>query len=313
MAIRSGLFNIGQSGQLLIGGICATVAAVYLHLPVGLALVAAVAAAVVGGALWAGIAAVLRQNFGVNEIVSTLLLSLIATQIVAWLDRGPLKQSGQPQPQSAPIPARAQWPQLVHSTGLDFDIFVVLIVIVAIQVLVSRTTFGMRMRYVSANERAARRSGIRVNRVRFAAFLLSGALAGFVGASLIVGGQTHIFSDGFDSNLGIEGIVVALIAMESPVGCIPAALLIAALHQGGGYVEAVVGVPSDMVVLAEGIVVILVAGSAFVVDRFKTERIDSEPSSDSAEPESVPEDLVPDPLPAVDGSSTLGAEVEQRT
>ena len=152
-----------------------------------------------------------------------------------------------------------------------------------------------------------------MNRVRFWAFVLSGALAGFVGASLIVGGQTHIFSDGFDSNLGIEGIVVALIAMESPVGCIPAALLIAALHQGGGYVEAVVGVPSEMVLLAEGIVVILVAGSAFVVNRLRAERIDSARSPESAELESVPEDLVPDPLLAVDGSSALGAEVEQRT
>ena len=313
VAIRSGLFNIGQSGQLLIGGLCATVAALYFHLPVGLALVAAVVAAVVGGALWAGHAAVLSQHFEVNEIVSTLLLSLIAAQVVAWLDRGPLKQGGQPLPQSAPIGQGAQWPQLVHSTGLDFDIFVVLVVMVAIQVLLKRTTFGMRMRYVTANEHAARIAGIRVNRVRFWAFLLSGALAGFVGASLIVGGQTHIFSDGFDSNLGIKGIVVALIAMESPIGCVPAALLIAALHQGGGYVQAVVGVSSDMVLLTEGIVVILVAGSAFVVQRFRTERVDAERSEDGTEPEPVPAQIAPDRAPTLDGPRVPGDEVVQST
>jgi simple sugar transport system permease protein len=276
VAVKSGLFNIGQSGQLLMGGACATVVALHVHLPWGIGLVLAVLAAVVGGALWAGIAALLLEWFEVNEIVSTLLLGLIATQIVGWLDRGPLKQSGQPLPQSAPIPPSNQWPSLMPSTTLDADIIVVVIAVAAIQLMLSSTTFGLRMRYISANSDAATFAGINVQRVRMIAFLLSGALAGFVGASLILGGQTHIFSDGFDANLGTEGIVVALIAMESPVATIPAAIAIAALHQGGGYVEAVVGVSSDMVLLTEGIVVILVAGSVVFLERLRTSRKEPE-------------------------------------
>jgi general nucleoside transport system permease protein len=276
VAIRAGLFNIGQSGQLLMGGTCATVVALHVHLPGGLGLILAVLAALAGGAAWAGIAALLLEYLDVNEIVSTLLLGLIATQIVGWLDRGPLKQPGQQLPQSAPIPTANQWPSLYKTTGLDYDIIVVLVIIVGLHLMLSRTTTGMRMRYTSSNSGAATVAGINVNRVRMNAFLLSGALAGFVGASLILGGDTHIFSDGFDSSLGTEGIVVALIALESPLACIPAALLISGLDQGGQYVEAVVGVSSDMVLLTEGIVVILVAGSAALVNRLRTSRPEPE-------------------------------------
>lgn len=278
VAYRARRVSIGFEGQILVGGICATVVGLNLAgLPTGIHLPLAVLAGVVGGALWAGVAAGLWATRGVNEIISTLLLNLIAIQMVSWLVRGPMQEPTGAFPRSGPIEPSARWPRLLDRTSLSWDLLLALIMVVVVALLLNRTTFGFRLRFTGANEQAARHGGIATKRVTVIALVLSGGLAGLAGSSLILGGESTSMSDNFSANYGFEGIVVALLARNQPIGCIPAALLFAFLRQGSGLMEARVGVSSQVVLVAQGLVIVLVAATAFLVDRRRLVRVDAEP------------------------------------
>src|SRR5207248_317386 len=113
--------------------------------------------------------------------------------------------------------------------------------------VLARTTIGFRLRLTGANEEAARYTGTRTVRVGALALVASGAIAGLVGSSLVLGSESGVMADNFSANYGFDGIVAALLGRNSPVGCVPAALLFAALRQGGGLMEARVGVSSALV------------------------------------------------------------------
>jgi ABC-type uncharacterized transport system permease subunit len=288
VAFTARRINIGFEGQILAGGILATVAGLALDLPGPLHLPLAVVAGVVGGALYAGIAAWLWARRGVNEIISTLMLNFVAIQVVNWLVRGPLQEETNTFPRSRTIPGSALWPELIHNTSLGYDLFVALAMIVVVWVVMSNTTFGFRLRVTGANEQAALYAGVRTTRVIVAALVLSGGLAGLAGSSLILGGETASMSDNFSASLGFTGIVVALLARNSPWGVLPAALLFAALRQGGGLMEARVGISSALVLITQAIVILLVAAGAYFLDRRSVVRVDAVGSAVVREPEPAP-------------------------
>lgn len=267
--------SIGFEGQILIGGVFATWVGVTLSLPAGLHLPLAVLAGVAGGAIWVGIAAWLWARRNVNEIISTLLLNLIAIEIVSWLVRGPLQEVTGTFPRSKPILESARWPQLLSRTALTSDFLLALLMVLVIGFLMRRTTFGYQLRFTGANEEAARHGGIRTTRVNVLALIISGALAGLGGASLILGGESLSMSDNFSANYGFEGIVVALLARNNPYATVPAALLFAALRQGRGLMEARVGVPSSIVLITQGLVILLIAGASFALERRQIARVDT--------------------------------------
>jgi simple sugar transport system permease protein len=127
------------------------------------------------------------------------------------------------------------------------------------------TTVGFRLRVVGANESAARRVGISTTRLSAGAVVASGAVAGVAGSSLILDSLTGSLNEGFASGYGFLGIAVALLARNNPVGCIVSALLFAAMQQGGAQVETQVGVPSASVEIAQGLVIMFVALSAWLL------------------------------------------------
>lgn len=260
-----GRISVGFDGQILVGGILATTVGVNLAgLPTALHLPLGILAAIAGGAVWAGIAAWLWAARRVNEIIATLLLNFVAAKIVAWLVRGPLQEPSGGFPQSSPLTPSARWPDLVPNTPLAGDIFVALLLVAAMPLLLRSTGFGYRLRLTGANDEAARHAGVNTKRITVAALVISGALSGLAGSSLILAGQTGVMSDGFNQNLGFYGIVVALLARNSPVGTLPAALLVGALLQGGPFMQAQVGISSALVSLVQGLVVVFVAGSVFL-------------------------------------------------
>jgi general nucleoside transport system permease protein len=260
-----GRISVGFDGQILVGGILATTVGVNLAgLPTALHLPLGILAAIAGGAVWAGIAAWLWAARRVNEIIATLLLNFVAAKIVAWLVRGPLQEPSGGFPQSSPLTPSARWPDLVPNTPLAGDIFVALLLVAAMPLLLRSTGFGYRLRLTGANDEAARHAGVNTRRITVAALVISGALSGLAGSSLILAGQTGVMSDGFNQNLGFYGIVVALLARNSPVGTLPAALLVGALLQGGPFMQAQVGISSALVSLVQGLVVVFVAGSVFL-------------------------------------------------
>jgi simple sugar transport system permease protein len=263
IAFRAGRINVGLEGQILAGGVAATVVGLYIHLPIALHLPLTVLAAVVGGAAYAGVAAGLWMWRHVNEIISTFMLNLIAALFVAYLVTGPLQANAQ-EATSAPLPSSAQWPAFFGQLWLSWDIMLVPIGVALVTWVLHRTTAGFRVRMTGANPEAARYMGVSVSRVGALSLVASGAMAGLAASSLLLSSQGGSLQQDFSSNFGFDGIAVALLARNSPVGCIPAGLVFAALREGGVYASTQVGIDTSLVDVTFGIVVILATASLYL-------------------------------------------------
>lgn len=276
VAFSTKRINLGLEGQIIIGGIVATLVGLHISgLPTGPHLLLGMSAAAVAGALYAGIAAWFWAKRDVNEIISTLMLTLIASEALGWLVRGPMQEPGVVFPRSSEVAETAQWGTIVANSALTWDILLVPVAVVAVSFLQDRTTFGLTLRITGANPSAARHTGIDTVRVNATALILSGAIAGAVGGSLILGGETGRMGDGFSAGFGFEGIVVALVARNNPFGVVPAALLFAVLDSGSGLMETRVGVASELVYVTQGLVILFVAGTAYLYSRARRTRVDA--------------------------------------
>jgi ABC-type uncharacterized transport system permease subunit len=267
VAFSAGRINIGFEGQIVAGGIAATAVAVLVPgLPHAVHLPFAMLAAVVGGAIWAGIAAWLWARRNVNEIISTLLLNFVAIQLLAWLVSGPMQEPSRQLPESDVIPGSARWPVLVENTPLTWVVVVAVAAVVVVAIL-PRTVIGVELRLTGQNEEAARYAGVRTRRVATAGLVASGMFAGLAGGALALGTDVMHLLSGFSADYGFAGIIVALLARNNPIACIPAAFLFAFLLQGGHYMEATAGIPSALVLITIGLVMVLGAAAEFLIRR----------------------------------------------
>lgn len=269
IAFSTRRINVGLEGQILVGGSAAAAVGIaapglpaVIHLPI------AVVSGAVAGGLWVSIAAWLWARYQVNEIISTLMLYFVAVQLVSWLVQGgPLQEPTHTYPQSRHIAASSRWPHLIANTPLAGDVFLALLLVFATWFILNRTAIGLRLRLTGANEVAARSAGIPTKQVTVLALVASGMLAGLAGSSLILAAQSPVVTVGFSANLGFDGIVVALLARNSPWGVIPSAVLLGALLEGGGFLQAQLNVSAAVVDITQGLVVLLVLASGLVVGR----------------------------------------------
>ncbi|MGH7291560.1 MAG: ABC transporter permease [Myxococcota bacterium] len=268
IAFTVGRLNVGLEGQILAGGTAAAVVGLSLRdLPMAVHLPLAVLAGACGGALLGGIAAWLWARCGVNDFIATLLLTLIMVQVVSWLANGPLEEPTGTLGQSAPVAPSARWPVLLPHTILRADIVLVVVLVAVAAFVVRHTVVGYRLRLTGANPAAARATGTRTTAVGVWALCASAALAGVAGSSLVLASPAGNLAPGFSADYGFDGIVVAMLARNSPLGCVPAAFLLAALRQGGGLLEAREGISSGLVTATQAIVILLVTGSAWYVEK----------------------------------------------
>lgn len=274
LAFSARRVNIGLEGQVLAGGVAAAVVAISWELPPAIHLPVAVLAGAVGGALWIAVPALLWARRGVNEVITTLMLNLVAANIVSWLVRGPLQEETGTFNRSEPLAGSAKWPRLIEGTTLGWDIVFALGVVALLWFVLRRTVYGARLRFVAGNPEAARHLGVATTAVSTVALLGSGALAGLAGTSIMLAGESRSMSDNFSAGYGFDGIVVALVARNNPIACIPAALLFAFLRQGGALLEARVGVSASVMEIAQGAVIALVAGAAVFEQRRRRVRVD---------------------------------------
>lgn len=274
VVFNGGRFHIGFQGQLLIGGLFAVIVALYASgVPSAIHLLLVVLAGIVGGGFWAWIAAILWAKRRVNEIVSTLLLNLIAVQIIGWVVRGPLQEPTGTLPQTKPLPDSALWPHFFDQPILHWDVVLIPLAIALVAFVLTRTTAGFRVRLVGANPEVAVHAGVSPVRVAMFTIVASGALAGLAGSSQVLAVGVGGMTDNFDSGFGFQGIAVALLARNVPLAVVPSALLFAALRQGGGVVQAEVGVSSALVEIVQGLVIILVIGIAARLARQQPELV----------------------------------------
>jgi len=276
IAFRANVINIGGEGQLVAGGLLATVVALGLgDRSPWVMLPAVLLAGMIGGAVWGAIPGALKAYYGVNEILSTIMLNVVAVQFMNFLLRGPLIDPGEIErgtriPQTARLPEGADLPLLFGSGRFHVGPFLAVIVAVGAYILLWRTPIGYRLRAVGLSAGAARYAGIPVKRTVVLALTLSGAAAGLAGAALVFGAESHrMVTDGstagFTGNAGFNGIVAALFGGLHPLWTIPASFLFGGLLVGGNALQRAVQVPSALILALNGVVVVFVVAT----DRYR--------------------------------------------
>jgi len=293
---RAGRLHVGFPGQVILGGACATAVGIQCgELPPVLAVLATAAAGIAGGVVWAAITAWLWASRGVLEIVSSLLLNLVAVQVAAWLVRGPLQGSLDGQPQSKTFPETTLWPSYdgIPGRALSYDVILLPICAVLVVLVLGRTVFGFRLRMAGGNEDAARWSGVDPVREGVKAIVISGGFAGLAGAALLFAGSAPWMSDGFEANVGFNGIAVALLARNSAAAAPIAAIAFSSLNVGGTAMQAQLDVPSSMASVLQGAVIVLVLVAAVLMHRRRGHA--EPPSTPSPTPDHTVRDAAPTP------------------
>lgn len=244
VAFRARLWNIGAEAQLYAGAIMTVLIGMqgwgmpWLQLPV-----MAVAAVAAGALVLLG-PVVLKTRFGVDEVVTTLLLNFVMLLFVGYLVEGPLKDpAGMGWPKSVPVVKELRLPRIVEGLRLHWGFALALIAAVAVWVVQARTVLGYQIRAVGQNARAARFAGIRVNRVLIQTALISGGLAALAGFSEVAGLKGHLSSD-LSPGFGYTGIIVAMLALLNPLGVVLAALFVAGIFVGADSMSRAAGVPT---------------------------------------------------------------------
>jgi len=273
VAFRGGMINIGGEGQLVMGALAATIVALtFGSLPGPLIMILAGIAGAAGGAIWGGIAGVLKARRGVNEILSTVMLNVIAALLMNNLVAGALIDPRQIErgtriPETARFPRSADLPRLLEPTRLHSGIIVAIVMAVLVWVLLWRTPIGLRIRAVGFNPMASRYAGISVGRYAITAMAMSGGLIGLGGAIQVLGLDHRLYSEGnaaaFTALAGYNGIVVALFGGLHPLGAIPASILFGGLVVGANALQRTAQVPSSIAVILSGIIVLVVVSSQF--------------------------------------------------
>jgi len=257
IAFRGGVWNIGADGQFLAGATLAAWLGVMLgatHVALPLALLAGAAA----GAVWAGIAGVLRSRFGVLEVISTIMLNFVAAFGVSYLVRGPLQEPTHVYPQTSSIGTAAELPVLVPGTRIHAGVLIALALAMVAWWAMRHTAAGFRLRATGANPFAARSAGlVDAERVTMRAFLLSGALAG-LGGAVEVCGVTYALYENLSPGYGYTAIAVALLARLNPIGTFVAAILFGALEVAASALQREAAIPSTTATVVEAAVILTV-------------------------------------------------------
>jgi simple sugar transport system permease protein len=261
VSTRAGLVNIGQEGQVAIGAALATFVATRNSGP--LALVAVLIGGFVGGALWAGIAALLKYWRKVPEVISTLLLVFVASQLTGYLltrtflllDPDPNKPNRVQT--SAQVDASTRIGQIrIFGNEFPWSVPAALCLAAMVGVALHRSVWGFRLNVLGRNARTAQRTGVSVVRSGATALMIGGAMAGVAGAVMLAGGTANYrYTPGFANNVGWEGLLVALVARNRPLVCIPVALVFASLRTGSGFLAAT-GVERSIVDVVRALLVL---------------------------------------------------------
>lgn len=260
VAFRTGFFNIGAEGQFYVGAMVTTMAALKLTMVPGILRMAlALLAGFLAGGLWALIAAVFKAKFNISEIIVTIMLNYIAINFLGYAVRSFLMDQGGNVPQSAKIDPSVQLTTLIRSTRFHTGILIAVGCVLLVWFLMEKTTVGYELRAVGVNQRASACTGISVMKnIVFSAFL-SGGLAALAGGIEVLAIQKKLL-EGISAGCGYTAVLIALVAFNNPLGVLATAVLYATMQVGAGSMQRQLGVPSAIVNILMGVVVILILG-----------------------------------------------------
>jgi ABC-type uncharacterized transport system permease subunit len=267
LAFRTGLFNIGGQGQLILGAMAAGYVGFTWHLPPFIHLVVAIIAGVVAGAVWGGIAGFLKARSGAHEVITTIMMNYVALDLLDYaLKTTAFRRPGSNQAISPIVHGTARLGKLLPSPlRVNLGFLIALAAVAGVAWLLTRSRLGFTLRAVGASPTASRTAGMNVGRTYVMAMLIAGGLAGLAGCVQILGGGTnYALTNAVDAGLGFDGITVALLGRAKPWPTVWAGLLFGALHAGSATMQSRTGTSIDLVTIVQALVVLFIAAPAFV-------------------------------------------------
>jgi general nucleoside transport system permease protein len=284
VAFKAGMFNIGVEGQYIVGMAAAAAAAVGLDfLPAFVLLPVVVLASVAAAAIWAGIPGALKVRTGAHEVVTTIMMNGIAISLVAWALLNPLRTSetGLVDLRTDVFTDKALVPRLAPALGLEDQIPeavnltwlfpVALVACVIVWFLLFRTRLGYNVRATGFSAGSAEASGISIGATQLQIFLISGALAGFVGLNHVLGDRGFLGIN-YETGLGFAGITVAFLGRNHPAGIPLAAVLLGILARGQDGIAINFDLPQEILIILEGILILSVVVAYEIARRALTRR-----------------------------------------
>jgi simple sugar transport system permease protein len=289
VAFRSGYWNIGVEGQLLMGAVAAAGIGQVVHgWPSIVVLPVMVVAGALAGAAWALVPALLRVRLGIDEVVTTLLLNPVALLLVEALLHGPWTDPDTGFPESPRIAESAELPKLASvlpflgKSRLHLGFVIAIVLIVVAWWILSRTATGLRLRAVGLSPHGARFAGIKVERTLLRVALVSGAIAGVAGVSEVAGIQFRLTA-GISPGFGYTGIVVAMLGGLAMPGVLLAGLLLGDLSVGASSAVRSLQIPSQLGAVVEGTLLLVVIG-ALALRRARSRQEDERPADEGEPP-----------------------------
>ena len=274
-AFRTGLFNIGAPGQMLFGGFCALAIGLTFNLNTIVILPIMVIASMLGGALWATVPGILKAKFNVHEVVSSIMMNWIAYLIIYYTVpqyfKGEfLETESRMLPESATL--KANWlSDLFGGSYINLGIILAIIAVIVIWFILEKTVLGYELKAVGFNRFGAEYAGMPVNKNIVISMMIAGALSGLAGV-IQYAGNSSIMQIGIMPSQGFDGIAVALLGANSPIGVLLSALFFGILHVGKGFMNAAVKVPPELADTVMATIIYFAATSIImdkVIKRFK--------------------------------------------
>ncbi len=263
LSFRSGLFNIGATGQMLMGGMASVYVGFSMDGPSIVQIPLAILAGIAGGAVWGGIIGLLKARTGAHEVITTIMSNYIAGFLALWMLKTAVFQpAGTSNPISKAISGHAQLPKLMDwlQSGLRANIGFLIAIAAAVWMwwLFRKTRLGFELRTVGANPDAARYAGMKIGALTIIAMGMSGGLAGLAGAVKVLGTTPQV-SSSFAGDIGFDAIAIALLGRNTSSGTVLAALLFGALEAGKTKMQLDADVPLDLVLVIRALIVLFIA------------------------------------------------------
>jgi len=271
LALRSGLVNLGGDGQMLLGGLAACIVALYLPAAGSIKIILAIVAAIFAGGLYASLAAFLQVRLAIPFLISSLLLSYIARGLTSYLVRYPLRDPSTGLPETYRIAPQARLPNSVFDLPISSSLVIMIVVALIIIIIDKYHIKGFEWRISGQNANFAQYCGINLSRQTYHVAFLSGALAGLVGA-LIILGQQYRFTDGalLAPNYTWSGLMAAILGLANPVATLFTSIFFSGLQVGGFSMERILGLPATLSWILQALVILCLAARPALFRRSMT-------------------------------------------
>jgi ABC-type uncharacterized transport system permease subunit len=269
VGFQCNVFNIGAEGQLYVGGLATAFVGYsvqglpwYIHAPL------AILAGAVAAGIWGFIPGILKARFGAHEVINTIMMNYIAFRLTDYLVSGPMMSPGGIPATPDVLPSATLATVFPSPVRLHWGFFIALGLAVVVHWLLFKTTFGMEIRMVGANARAARTAGVSVPRTMALAMAISAALCG-LGGSIHLLGVDHRMVRAFSPGYGFDAIALALLGNSTPLGVVLASLLFGFLRSGAARMQSVAGTPVEIIRIIQGLVIVFIAAPEIIRGLFR--------------------------------------------